>query len=165
MHHLRVCFYWPFSPLLIGYIFLAYFAVVVQSLSHVSLFATSWTAAFRVSLFIIICWSLLKLMFIELVMPSNRLILCCPLLLLCSIFPSIRVFANKLALHIRWPNYWSVSFSISSSNEYLGFISFRMDWFDLLAVQKTLKGPLQHPSSKALILVSYCLRDLIGDTL
>ena len=97
-------------------------------------------------------WSLLKLMSIESVMPSNHLILCCPLLLPPSIFPSIRVFSNESVLHIRWPKYWSFSFSISPSNEYSGLISFRMDWLDLLAVQGTLKSLLQHHSSKASIL-------------
>ena len=97
-------------------------------------------------------WSLLKLMSIESVMPSSYLILCCPLLLLPSIFPSIRVFSSESALHIRWPKYWSFSFSISPSNEYWGLISFRMDWLDLLAVQRTLKSLLQHHSSKASIL-------------
>ena len=96
--------------------------------------------------------SLLKLMSIKSVMPSNHLILCCPLLLLPSIFPSIRVFSNQLALHIRWPKYWSFSFSISPSNEYSGLISFRIDWFDRLAVPGTLKSLLQHQSSKASIL-------------
>ena len=94
----------------------------------------------------------IKLMFITSVMPSNHLILCCPLLLLPSIFPSIRVFSNELVLRIRWPKYWSFSFSISPSNEYSGLISFRMDWLDLLAVQETLKSLLQHHSSKASIL-------------
>ena len=97
-------------------------------------------------------WSLLKLMSIESVKPSNHLILCCPLLLLPSIFPSIKVFSNESVLCIRWPNYWSFSFSISPSNEYSGLISFRMDWMDLLAVQGTLKSLLQHHSSKASIL-------------
>ena len=97
-------------------------------------------------------WSLLKLMSTELVMPSNHLIFCCPLLLLSSIFPSIRVFSNKLALRIRWPEYWSFSFSISLSNEYSGLTSFRIVWFDLLAVQGTLKSLLQCHSSKAVIL-------------
>ena len=95
-----------------------------------------------------ISWSLLKLMSIELVMPSNHLILCCPLLLLHSIFPSIRVFSNESVVHIRWPKYWSFSFSISPSNEHPGLISFRMDWFDLLTVQGTLKSLFQHHSSK-----------------
>jgi len=96
--------------------------------------------------------SLLKFMSIELVMPSNHFILCRPLLLLPSIFPSIRVFSNEIILHIRWPKYWSLSFSISPSNKYSGLISFRMDWLDLLAVQETLKSLLQHHSSKASIL-------------
>ena len=97
-------------------------------------------------------WTLLKLMSIELVTPSNRLILCCPLLLQPSIFPIIRVFSNESVLHIRWPKYWSFSFSISPSNEYLGLISLRMDWLDLLAVQGTLKSLLQDHNSKASIL-------------
>ena len=113
---------------------------------------TPWTAARQASLSIANSWSLLKLMSIELVMPSNHLILCRPLLLLPSIFPSIRVFSNESVLHIQWPNYWSFSFSISPSNDYSGFISFRMDWLDLLAVQGTLKSLLQHHSSKASIL-------------
>ena len=112
----------------------------VQSLSLVQLFATPWTAARQASLSITNSWSLPKLMSIESVMPSNHLILCCLLLLLPSIFPSIRVFSDESALHIRWPKYWSFSFSISPSNEYSGLISFRMDWLDLLAVQGTLKS-------------------------
>ena len=124
----------------------------VQSLSHVRLFMTPWTAAHQVSLSITNSWCLPKLMSIESVMPSNHLILCCPFLLLPSIFPSIRVFSNESVLHIRWPKYWSFSFSISPSNTYSGLISFRMDWFDLLAVQGTLKSLLQHHSSKASIL-------------
>ena len=111
----------------------------VQLLSHVQLFATSWTAGCQVSLSIINSWSLLKLMSFESVMLSNNLILCGPLLLLLSVFPSIRVFSNESVLCIRWPNYWRFSFSISPSNEYSGLISFRMDWLDLLAVQGTLK--------------------------
>ena len=111
----------------------------VQSLSHVWLFATPWTAACQASLSITHSWSLLKLVSIESVMPSNHLILCHPHLLLPSIFPSIRVFSNKSVLHIRWPKYWSFSFSISHSNEYSGLISFRIDWLDLLAAQGTLK--------------------------
>ena len=111
--------------------------------------ATSWTTARQASLSIANSQSLLKLMSIESVLPSNPLILCCPLLLLPSIFPSIRVFSNKLAFHIRWPKYWSFSFSISHSNEYSGLISFRIDRLDLLAVQGTLKSLLQHRSSKA----------------
>ena len=122
----------------------------VQSLSRVRLFATPWTAATEGSLSIINSQNLFKLMSIELVMPSNHLILCCLLLLLPSIFPSIRVFSNKSVLHIRWPKYWSFSFSISPSNEYSRLSSFRMDWLDLLAVQGTLKSFLQHYSSKHL---------------
>ena len=121
----------------------------VQSLSHVQLFVTPWTAACEASLSITNSWSLLKLMSIESVMPSNNLILCCPLHLLSSIFPSIRVFSKESVLHIRWTKYWSFSFSISPSNEHPGLISFRMDWLDLLAVQGILKSLLQHNSSKA----------------
>ena len=124
----------------------------VQLLSHVQLFVTPWTAALQASLSITNSQSLLKLMSTELVMPSNHLILCCSLLLLPSIFPSIRIFSNESALRMRWPKYWSFSFNISSSNEYPGLISFRMDWLDLLAVQGTLKSLLQHHSSKASIL-------------
>ena len=123
----------------------------VQLLSRVQLFATPCTAIFQASRSITNCRSLSKLMSIESVMPSNHLILCRPLLLLPSIFPSIRVFSNESALHIRWPKYWSFSFNISSSNEHQGLISFRMDWFDLLAVQGTLKNLLQHHNSKASI--------------
>ena len=123
----------------------------VQSLGRVRLFATSWTAAHQASLSITNFRSLFKLMSIESVMPSNYLILRHPLLLLPSIFPSIRVFSNESALCIRWPKYWSFIFSISPSNEYSGLISFRMDWLDFLVVQGTLKS-LQHPSSKASIL-------------
>ena len=114
--------------------------------------ATPGTAAHQASLSITNSWSLLKLMSITLVMPFNHLILCCPLLLPPLIFPSIRVFSNESALHIRWPKYWSFSFSINSSNEYSGLISFRIDWLDLLAVQWTLRSLLQHHSSKASIL-------------
>ena len=113
---------------------------------------TPWTAEQQASLSFTISWSLLKLMSIASVMPSNHLILSCPLLLLPSIFPSIRVFSNGLALQIRWPKYWSFSCSISPSKDYSGLISFRMDWFDLLAVQGTLKSLLQHHSSNASIL-------------
>ena len=123
----------------------------VQSLSRVQLFATPWTAARQASLSITNSQSLLKLMSIELVMPFNHLILCCPLLLLPLIFPSIRVFSNESTLHIRWPKDWSFSFNISPSNEYSGLIFFRMDWLNLLTVQGTLKRLLQHHSSKALI--------------
>ena len=124
----------------------------VQLLSCVQLFATPWTAAHQASWSISNSRSSLKLMSIESVMPSNHLILCCSLLLLPSIFPSIRVFSNESVLRIRWPKYWSFSFSISPSNENSGLISFRMDWLDLLAVQGTLKSLLQHHSSKASIL-------------
>ena len=124
----------------------------VQSLSPVLLFATPWTAACQASLSITNYWSFLKLMSMESVMPSNHLILCHPLLFLPSIFPSIRVFSNESVLRIRWPKYWSFSFSISPSNEYSGLISFRIDWFDLLAVQGNLKSLLQHYSSIASIL-------------
>jgi len=124
----------------------------VQPLSHVRLFATPWTAACQASLSITNSQSLLRLMFIELVIPSNHLILCHPLLLLLSILPSIKVFSNESVLPIRWPKCWSFSFSISSSNEHSGLISFRIDWLDLLAVQGTLKSLLQHYSSKASIL-------------
>ena len=123
----------------------------VQSLSHVGLFAAPWTAACQASLSITNCQSLPKLMSIDSVMPSNHLILCRPLLLLPAIFPSIRVFSNKSALRMRWPMYWSFSFSISPSNEQKGLISFRMDWLDLLAVQGTLKSLLRHHSLKASI--------------
>ena len=121
-------------------------------LSRVRLFATPWKAALQAFLSITNSWSLLKLMSIESVMPSNHLILCNPLLLLPSIFPSMRVFSNESALCIRWPKYWSFSFNISLSNEHSGLISFRMDWLDLLAIQGTLKSLLQHHSSKASIL-------------
>ena len=124
----------------------------VQLLSRVRLFATPWTAALQASLSITNSWRLLKLISIESVMLSNHLILCYPLLLLPSIFPSIRVFSSESNLHIRWPKYWSFSFSISPFNEYSGLISFRMDWLDLLAVQGTLKSLLPHHSSKASIL-------------
>ena len=126
---------------------------LVQFLSCVQLFATPWTTVHQPSLSIINSQSLLKLVSIESVMPSNHLILCHPLLLLPSIFPSIRVFSNESALHIRWPKYCSFSFNISPSNEHPGLISFGMDWFDLLAVQGTLKSLLQHHTSKASILL------------
>jgi len=124
-----------------------------QLLTHVWLFATPWTAVRQASLSISNSLSSPKLMSIELVMTSNHLILCHPLLLLPSIFPSIRVFSNESALHIRWPKFWSFSFSISPSNEHPGLISFRIHWLDLLAVQGTLKHLLQHHSSKASILL------------
>ena len=124
---------------------------IVQLLGRAQLLVTPWTAAHQAFLSFTISWSLLKLMSIELVMPSNHLIRCCPLLLLPSIFPSIRVFSNESVLHIRWPKYWSFSFNISPSNEYSGMISFRMDCLDLLVVQGTLKNLLQHHNSKASI--------------
>ena len=122
-----------------------------QSLSHVWLFVTPWTAACQAFLSITNSWNLLKLMSTESVLPSNHLILCHPLLPP-SMFPSIRVFSSESVLPIRWPKYWSFSFSISPSSEYSGLISFRMDWLDLLSVQGTLKSLLQHHSSKASIL-------------
>ena len=122
--------------------------------AHVQLFATPWTTAHQASLFITNSQSLLKLMSIESVMPSNHLILCHPLLLP-SIFPSIRVFSNESALHIRWPKYWCFSFSISPSNEYSGLISLRIHWFDLLAVQRTFRSVLQYHSSKASLALSF----------
>ena len=118
--------------------------VVVQSLRHVHLFATLWTAACQASLSFPISQNLLRLMWIELVMPSKHLILCRPLLLLPLVFPSIKIFSNESALCIGWPEYWSFSFCISPSNEYSGLISFRIDWLDLLAVQGTLTSLLQH---------------------
>ena len=124
-----------------------------SSVSHVQLFATPWTAARQAFLSFTNSRSLLKLMSIKLVMPSNHLILCYPLPLSPSILPSIRVFSNESVLPIRWPKYWSFSFSISPSNEYSGLISFRIDWLDLLAVQETLKSLLQHYTSKANMLL------------
>ena len=138
------------------YSFISCFSYIISSVqfsrSVVSDSATPWTAAHQASLSITNSWSLLKLMSIESVMPSNHLILCHPLLLLPSMFPSIRVFSKESVLRIRWPKYWSFSFSISPSNEYSGLSSFRMDWLDLLAVQEPLKSLLQHHSSKALVL-------------
>ena len=124
----------------------------VELCSGVQFPATKWTAACQSSLSVISCRSLLKFMSIKLVMPSNHFILCRPLLLLPSIFPSTRVFSNESALRIRWPKYWSFSLSISPSNEHSGLISFRTDWLDLLAVQGPLKSLLQHHNSKSLIL-------------
>ena len=135
------CFVWGSGVYILGF--------VSKSLSRVQFFMTPWTVACQASLSSVISWSLGKLMSIELVMPSNHLILCRPLLLLPSIFPSIRVFPNESALHIRWPKYWSFSFSNSPSNEYSGLISFMIDCFDLFDVQGTLKSLLQHHSSKA----------------
>ena len=131
---------------------LSWLSSSIQLLSHIHLLATPWTAAVKASLSITNSWSLLKLMSIKSVMPSNHLILCCPLLLLPSIFPRIMVFFNEPVLHIRWPKYWSFSFSISLSNEYSGLISFRIDSFDLLAVQGTCKRLPQHHSSKTSVL-------------
>ena len=130
----------------------SYILCYYSLLCHVRLFVTPWTAAHQASLSITISQSLLKLMPIESVMPTNHLILCCPLLLLPSIFPGIRVFSSELALCITWPKYWSFNFSISPSNEYLWLISIRIEWFDILAVQGTLKSLLQHHSSKASVL-------------
>ena len=127
------------------------YAFSVQPFIGVRLFATPWIAACQASLSITNSRSSLKLMSIELVMPSSHLILCCPLLLLPPISPSIRVFSNESTLHMRWPKYWSFSLRISPSHEYPGLVSFRMDWLDLLAVQGTLKSLLQHHSSKASI--------------
>ena len=134
----------------------------VQLLSHVWLFVTPWTAAHQASLATTNSWSFLKLMSIELVMPSNHFILCHPLLLPPSIFPSIRVLSSESVLHIRWPKHWSFSFIISPSYEYSGLISFRNDWLDLLVVQGTLKSPLQHHSKT---INSSALSFLYGSTL
>ena len=152
------CVFWfesIFQTFMVSFLLNIFLSIIfssVQSLMHVQLFATPWTAARQASLSITNSWSLLKLKSIESMMPSNYLILCCPLLLLPSIFPSIRVFANESVLRIQWPKYWSFSFNISPSNEYSGLISFRMDWLDLLAVQGAIKSLLQHHSSKASIL-------------
>ena len=124
----------------------------VQLLSHFQLLATQWAASHQASLYITNSWSLLKLMSIESVMSSNHLIFCCPLFFLPLIFPSIRVFSNESVLLIRWPEYWNFSFNINPSNEYSGLISFRIDWFDLLEVQGTLKILLQHHSLKTSII-------------
>ena len=137
----------------------------VQLLSHVWIIATPRTAAHQASLSYTNSRNLLKLMSIELVMPSNHLIICCPLLLLPYIFPSIRVFSDESTLHIKWPKYWSFSFNISPSNEYLGLIFFKMDWLDLSAVQGTLKSLLQHHSSKASILKLSALSFLYSPSL
>ena len=139
----------------------------VQSLSRVRLFVTPWTAACQASLFITNSRSLLKLTSTESMMPSNHLTLCRSLLLLPSIFPSIRVFSSESALCIRWPRYWSFSFNITPSNEHPGLNSFRMDWLDLLAVQGTLKSLLQHHSSKASTLQgsAFFIVNFIGQTL
>ena len=126
-----------------------YYPCTVQLLRHVQFFVAPWTAAYQASLSTANSWSLLKLMSFESVMTSNHLILCCPLLLLPSIFPSIRVFPNESAFCIRWPKHWSFSLNISPSSEHPGLISFSMDWLDFLAVQGTLKNLLQHHNSKA----------------
>ena len=133
-----------------------YHALEIQSLSCVWFFVTPWTAACQASLSITNSWSLLILMSVESVIPSNHLILCRPLLLLPSIFPSIRVFSNESALCMGWPKHWSFSFNISPSNEHPGLISFRMNWLDRLAVQWTLRSLLQHHSSEASILRHFC---------
>ena len=146
-------FFRPALHFIIKYSILYNYYSSVQLLSHVQLFATPWTAALQASLSITNSQNLLKPLSIELVMSSNHLLLCRLLLLLPSIFSSIRVFSNESTLHMRWPKYWSFSFSISPSNKYSGLISFRMDWFDLLAVQGTLKSVLQHHNSKASILL------------
>ena len=140
--------------------FFSVFLLIVQSLDGVCLFVTLWTAACEASLFFTISWSLLKFMIIELVMLSNHFILCWPLLLLPSIFPSIRVFSSESTLCIRWPKDWSFSFSTHPSNEYSRLISFRIDSFDLLAVRGTLKSLLQDHSSKASSLYKFCQSNL-----
>ena len=132
--------------------FVKFHLLLFSCSGHVQLFATPWTAAHQVPLSFTISRSLLKLMSIEMVMPSTRLVLCRPLLIQPSIFPSIRVFSNESTLHIRWPKYWSFSFSINPYNEHSGLISFRMDWFDFRAIQGTLESLLQHHSLKASIL-------------
>ena len=137
--------------------------VVAQSVSHVWLFVIPWTIARQAPLFFTVSWSLFRCMFIESVKLSSHLILCQPLSRLPSIFPSIMVFSKKSILHIKWPKYWSFSFSINPSNEYSGLISFRIDWFDLLAVQGNLKSLLQHHSSK--VIYSLVLSFLYGPTL
>ena len=148
---LKWCNYCQCLSLKFGWGFINTFRISsVQTLSRVWLIAIPWTAARQDSLSTTNSWSLLKLTSIESVMPSNHLILCCPLLLLPSIFPSIRVFSSESVLHIRWPNYWS--YRISPSNEYSGLISFRMDWLDLLAIQETLKSLLQTQGSKSSVL-------------
>ena len=141
-----------FTTTEIYWIILSKVVTTVHFCSHVQLFSTPWITAHQASLSITNSQSLLKLMSTESVISPNQLILCRPLLLLPSLFPSVRVFSNELVLHIRWPKYWSFSFSIRPSNEYSGLISLRMDWFDLLAVQGILKSLLQHYSSKTSIL-------------
>ena len=152
----RIVLFWLFPEL-----FKIKFSTV-QLLGHVQLFSTPWTTAHQASLSITIAWSLFKLMSIELVMPSNHLILCCPPLLLPSFLPSIRVFSNESALCLRWPKDWSFSFNISPYNEHLGLTSFRMGWLDLLAVQGTLKNLLHHHCSKESVLwhSAFCIVQL-----
>ena len=151
MYKIKTVFFKPQSIYLCVYVYTHTHTYIqsVQSLSHVQLSVTPWTAARQAPPSITNSCRLLKLMSIKSMMPSNHLILCSPLLLPPSIFPSIRVFSNESILHIRWPKYWSFSFSINPSNEYAGPISFRIDWLDLLAVQGTLKSLLQRHSSKA----------------
>ena len=139
----------PVFSMVVNMLYIIFLFSSVQLLSCVRLFVTPWTAACQASLSITNSWSLPRLMSIESVRPSNHLILCRPLLLLPSIFPSIRVFSNESALRLRWPKYWSFSFNISPSNEHPGLFSFRINWLDLLAVQRTLKSLLQHHSSKS----------------
>ena len=150
LHWRRILYHWATrkAPLILNEVSV----VVVQLLSCVWLFATPWTAALQGSLSLTISWTLLKLRSIESVMLSNHFIPRCPLLLLRSISPSIRIFSNESAVCIKWPKYWNFSFSISPSDEYSGFISYKIDWFDLLAVQGTLKSLIQHHSSRASIL-------------
>ena len=148
----KLIWYWDREGFKTEHFSASFIVVLVQSLSHVRLFVIPWTAACQASLSFTISRSLLKLLSSESVMPSNHLILRHPFLLLSSIFPRIRVFYNESTLRIRWPKYWSFSFSISLSNEYSGLISFRIDWLDLLVVQGTLKSLLQHQSWKASIL-------------
>ena len=136
---------------------------IFQSLSCVEFFVTPWTAACQASLSYTISLSLLKLMSTESMMPSNYLIFCCPLILQPSVFPSIRVSSIEQALHIRWPKYWSFSFSINPSSKYSGLISFKIDWFDLLAAQGTLKSLLQHHSQKFFILITTLIKSILCD--
>ena len=150
-HFFLSCDQTPWHPELLP-ISSVQFCSVAQSLSRIQLFVSPWTAACHASLSITNSQGLLKLMSVELVMPSNHLILCCPLLLPPSIFPILRLFSNESVLRIRWPKYWSFNYSISPSNEYSGLTSFRMNWLDLLGIQETLKSLLQHHRSKASIL-------------
>ena len=164
VYYLYISFPRTFYPLVCIFSFVAtpfIQFISVQLLSHVRLFATPGTAAHQASLSITISWSSFKLTSIESVMPSSHLILCCPLLLLPPIPPSIRIFSSESTLWMRWPKYWSLSFSISPSKEHPGLISFRMDWLDLLAVQRTLKSLFQHHSSKASVLQCSVFASLI----